>query len=72
MHCPRCGKAQIGRISGSQYYCWECCLEFHQGPNGWECFEVDDEGTLVPLSLRTGEPLPPIAALVSTSSGRPE
>ncbi|MGE5542652.1 MAG: hypothetical protein ACM3WT_06420 [Bacillota bacterium] len=44
--CPHCGARGIGKVGSSQYYCWECCVEFRATRKGWLVYEVLDDGSL--------------------------
>ncbi|MCL6450320.1 MAG: hypothetical protein K6T75_03390 [Acetobacteraceae bacterium] len=46
--CPACGSRQVGQVGASQYYCWECCIEFTLGRREPRLFRVDPEGVLLP------------------------
>lgn len=54
--CPNCGARGIGKVGSGQYYCWECCVEFHVGRKGWRVFEVLDDGSLA--AIAAVEPAP--------------
>lgn len=49
MNCPHCAGRNVGRIGPERYYCWDCCVEFEHGRDGWAVFSVDDDGQLMPL-----------------------
>ncbi len=69
MRCPRCGRTQTGQVGNHEWYCWLCCLEFHDTPGGWRLFEVDEEGGLVELA---GEaPGQAVAAAEATGAVNP-
>lgn len=75
MNCPSCGSREVGYLPASQYYCWCCFVQFTVGDNSADVFEVDEDGTLVPLgrvSLDQGGPAAPaaIGASVAASPGR--
>lgn len=44
--CPHCGARGVGKVGSSQYYCWECCVEFKATRKGWLVYEVLDDGSL--------------------------
>ena len=50
VRCPVCGRSETGRVGGAEYYCWNCCVEFHASDAGWRLFRPDEEGALVELS----------------------
>lgn len=45
--CPVCGERRVGKVGVNQYYCHNCCLEFTPTPNGYEVYEVQDDGSLL-------------------------
>lgn len=49
MRCPRCDKIENGQVGNGQYYCWNCCLEFHGEPGAWRFYSLDEEGGLVEM-----------------------
>lgn len=66
MRCPLCQRLECGQVGNSQYYCWNCCLEFHGEPGNWRLFNLDEEGGLVELA----DAPPPTA--VASATQRPE
>jgi len=50
MRCPLCNKLEYGQVGNGQYYCWNCCLEFHGQPGNWRFFSLDEEGGLVEMA----------------------
>lgn len=59
MRCPRCGRTQTGQVGSREYYCWNCCVEFHQSPDGWRLFDVDEEGGLMEVAPDQTDPTAP-------------
>lgn len=51
MSCPRCAGRDVGRIGPEHYYCWDCCCEFAWAGGQWQVFDVDAEGTLLPVDV---------------------
>jgi len=51
VQCPRCHRTEIGRIAAGPFYCWSCFLEFHCAGAETRCYELDEEGGLVPVAL---------------------
>lgn len=47
MNCPACGARQIGALTVTQYYCWECCVEFTVIGDRVEVYQVALDGSLV-------------------------
>ncbi len=47
MNCPVCGGKATGKIGAEQYYCWDCCIEYHKTKEGVLLYEVADDGSLV-------------------------
>jgi hypothetical protein len=47
--CPSCGSREVGYLPGSQYYCWNCFVQFTVGDNRAEVYEVEEDGSLIPL-----------------------
>lgn len=45
--CPVCHSRVIGRLGNSQYYCWDCCVQFNRTDRGVQTFHIDEDGTLV-------------------------
>jgi len=48
--CPNCGSKNIGKISLTNNYCSNCCIEFN---NSGEIFEIQDDGELIKISEET-------------------
>jgi hypothetical protein len=46
--CPLCQKNTVGKVGSSQYYCWECFVEFLIQKDKIVVYEVCDDGTLLP------------------------
>lgn len=46
MHCPNCDSIDIGKIGTTQYYCWNCFLEFSMGKGQVRLYEVQEDGSL--------------------------
>ncbi len=44
MSCPACGSNTTGKISVSQYFCWNCFVEFNEAH---EIFEIEEDGNLI-------------------------
>lgn len=45
--CPVCHSRVIGRLGNSQYYCWDCCVQFSRTDRGVQTFRIDEDGSLV-------------------------
>ena len=45
--CPACHSRLVGRLGNSQYYCWDCCVQFNRTDRGVQTFHIDEDGTLV-------------------------
>ncbi len=67
MNCPSCGSREIGYLPCGQFYCWRCFVQFTVGDNTAEVFEVEEDGTLVPLGRIAMAKVPPARAESSTS-----
>lgn len=48
--CPLCGGNSIGKVGNSQFYCWECFVEFTLQKNKVTVYEVGDDGSLLPYN----------------------
>lgn len=59
MACPDCGSRQVGKIGAHHYFCWNCCVEFSRRRNGWEVFQVDNDGILVPKTAGSADAFQP-------------
>lgn len=75
MRCPNCGRNETGRVGNHEFFCWDCCVEFHGAPGSWRLFAVDSEGALVELRPEAelgpaapGDPVP-AAALQPVAEG---
>ena len=45
--CPVCSnKRTIGKVGSSQYYCWDCCVEFVVRDEATTVFNVENDGSL--------------------------
>ncbi len=49
MQCPLCGGKAIGKIGSEQYYCWDCCVEYHLTKEGIHVYDLDEDGVLTSL-----------------------
>jgi ribosomal protein L37AE/L43A len=49
--CPSCQSRAVGRVGSGLFYCWDCCIEFSPTNNGWQMFQLQDDGTQVPMTL---------------------
>ncbi|HHY37754.1 MAG TPA: hypothetical protein GX507_02370 [Clostridia bacterium] len=47
--CPVCGGRRIGKLGQNLYYCWDCAVEFSRTKRGWQAFEVQADGSRLPL-----------------------
>ena len=47
MNCPVCNGREIGKIGTSQYFCWNCLVEFNDQE---QVFEISEDGSLVNLN----------------------
>jgi hypothetical protein len=34
-------------VGTHEFFCWNCCLEFHGAPGNWRLFALDPDGLLV-------------------------
>lgn len=50
MSCPACGSPLTGLIGYGQFFCRECCVEFHLAKGMVSIYRPDPEGTLELLS----------------------
>lgn len=50
MNCPACNSRATGKVGVDQFYCWDCCVEFNQGPLGTRIYRLDEEGSLEELN----------------------
>ena len=53
MNCPNCNSRATGKIGPEDYYCWDCCCEFHFSEEGTHLFEVLEDGER--LEMDSGE-----------------
>lgn len=50
MKCPNCQCKDVGKIGSSQFYCWNCFVEFAaQDTQVEHVFQVEEDGTLSSL-----------------------
>jgi len=47
MNCPVCGGRTIGKVGVSQFYCWDCCVEFATQDDKVVIYDLAEDGTLV-------------------------
>ncbi len=47
MRCPVCNGIQTGKIGSDSYYCWNCFVEFSMNQDGFEIYEVAEDGSLM-------------------------
>lgn len=47
--CPMCGGREVGRVGASQYYCWDCCIEFAVSRRGPRMFRLEPDGSLITI-----------------------
>lgn len=47
MDCPICGGKSVGRVGVSQYYCWNCYIEYQIQGEAIKIFSVAEDGSLV-------------------------
>ncbi len=47
MNCPVCGGKAVGKVGVSQYYCWNCFLEYQVDDGKVKIFSVAEDGSLV-------------------------
>jgi hypothetical protein len=45
--CPVCVSRVVGKLGNSQYYCWDCCVQFSLTDRGVETFRIDEDGALI-------------------------
>ena len=73
MRCPRCNKLEYGQVGNGQYYCWNCCLEFHGEPGRWRVYALEEDGSLVDwaegLGSAQGAPAAEVPAGLGGRSG---
>lgn len=50
LSCPNCKGKDIGKIGTSQYYCWDCFIEFAVTNHGIDVFQVEEDGSLSSLN----------------------
>ncbi|KAB2951277.1 hypothetical protein F9B85_12985 [Heliorestis acidaminivorans] len=55
MSCPVCGGKQVGKVGVTQFYCWNCYVEFNDRQ---EIFEVAEDGTLMAFEDDFFDPIP--------------
>ncbi|HAI21179.1 MAG TPA: hypothetical protein DCM14_04705 [Clostridiales bacterium UBA8153] len=48
--CPAWQSRAVGRVGGGLFYCWDCCIEFSPTLTGRQLFQLQDDGTQVPIS----------------------
>ena len=63
VRCPSCGRNETGQVGTHEFYCWNCCLEFHGAPGSWRLFALDTDGALLevgPAAVEAGD-LRPVA-----------
>ncbi len=53
MHCPLCGTCDIGKVGTTQFYCWNCLLEFTEEEGKIKFYQVEPDGTLLYIDLET-------------------
>ncbi|MGI5859196.1 MAG: hypothetical protein ACOX8P_07765 [Tepidanaerobacteraceae bacterium] len=53
--CPLCQKTTVGKVGSSQYYCWECFVEFLIQKDKIVIYEVCDDGTLLPYGKENNQ-----------------
>jgi len=54
--CPLCGGREVGRVGTTQFYCWDCCIEFAMSRRGPRLFRLEPDGTLVTIPLGEAQP----------------
>jgi len=60
LRCPRCASRAIGKVTGGNHYCWDCCIEFRSRADGSAVlFEIDDDGTLQNVNGQAAQAYPP-------------
>ena len=47
VNCPVCHSRLVGRLGNSQYYCWDCCVQFSRTGRGLQTYHIDEDGSLV-------------------------
>lgn len=51
VQCPVCSSIDVGKVSNTNYYCWDCLVEFQYKKNKEaHIYEIQDDGTLVAAS----------------------
>ncbi|GGK16352.1 hypothetical protein GCM10010965_06760 [Caldalkalibacillus thermarum] len=48
--CPNCKGKDIGKIATSQYYCWDCFIEFAVVNGKYDVFQIEEDGSLSSLN----------------------
>jgi len=48
--CPNCHGKEIGKIATSQYYCWNCFIEFQYCDGKYNVYQIEEDGTLSSLN----------------------
>ena len=49
MNCPNCKGIDIGKISDTEYYCWQCCIQMIQKKQRINIYEIEADGSLSSL-----------------------
>ena len=52
---PIVPKTTVGKVGSSQYYCWECFVEFLIQKDKIVIYEVCDDGTLLPYGKENNQ-----------------
>jgi len=68
--CPACGAREVGNLTPTHHFCWECYVEFTVGDGGIEVYEVEEDGTLVPLGRTVVRAVPGSTENQAVSPGR--
>lgn len=58
MKCPICHGNTVGKVGNNQFYCWECHVEYSYSKNSLQIYEVDDDGSLIPIEVEEAKPIP--------------
>ncbi|WP_241078003.1 hypothetical protein [Natranaerofaba carboxydovora] len=47
VQCPVCSGIDVGKVSSSNYYCWNCLVEIkYKKGNEAHIYNIQDDGTL--------------------------
>lgn len=52
MNCPACSSRATGEIGPEQFFCRDCCVEFHVSGDEVSTYEISADGALSPVCGR--------------------